>query len=152
MSKLLSTNEEKLKEAFEFQREKIGWTFYDERKFAENLLQTRFNFLIATYALFMNALFLCKDSKLICLVVGFFVTTIMGFTVYRIYVKAMILLDFLYVLGANHVLSIQSKEADTRKGSFFPVNLLIGIVIPILLSLSFVLGIVLFVFFGYEFK
>jgi len=136
---LLSIDEKKLREAFEVQRTEVGWTFYNERLFEENLLHTRFNMLITMYALFMTAIVLTKDSIPICLI-GLVITTIMGFVVYRIYMKMMILLSILHKLGENHVLPIQTKESDARHRFFsFPVNALIGVYIPILLSLSFVL-------------
>jgi len=141
---LVSVDEKRLREAFEIQRTEVGWTFYNERLFAENLLHARFNILITMYALFMTAIVLSKDSKPICLI-GFVITTIMGFVVYRIYAKMMILLSILHKLGDNHVLPIQTKESDARHRFFsFPVNSLIGVYIPVLLSLSFVIVLVWF--------
>ena len=129
--------------AFEFQKEHTGWTFYNEREFMENLLQTRFNFLITLYALFINAVFLSENSKMIILATGFFIITILGFANFRVYKKLIILLKILHKLGNNHVFSVVEKEMRLHKTRLFPVNQFIGVIIPLLLSLSLCVGIIL---------
>jgi hypothetical protein len=140
--KILEISE--IKEAFEYQKEKTGWTFYNEREFMENLLQMRFNFLIAVYALFLNALFLSKNTKMIILIIGLIIVFIMGLTVYRIYKKLIIILRIIHKLGEQHVFSIVDKEIRSHKTGFIGVNEFIGITIPVLLVSSFIVGIILF--------
>jgi hypothetical protein len=66
-SKLKAFTPGQIKDVYYYQRNHSGWTFYQEREFMENLLQTRFNFLITVYALFVTAFFMTADreSKLI---------------------------------------------------------------------------------------
>jgi hypothetical protein len=138
--------DERLQKAFEIQKE-AGWTFYHEREFMENLLQTRFNFLLAVYALFLNAFVQIKNNnfllKLGVLCIGLVVIIIMGFTVYRIYTKVMILLNILRRLGDDHVFPLVDEIIKDREFSHSGVNHLIGWVVPLLLVLSFIAGIIL---------
>jgi len=151
----MKSSHSEIREAFEFQRtQNIGWTFYDEREHMENLLQSRFNFLITVYALFVSAIFTSDDqsSKLLCLIIGFIITSLIGITVYRAYLKFNVLLDILYnVLGDKHAAAIVNQNVKHIFFSFH-VNWIIGIIIPLLLPISFVIGIVLLKLCGFNLK
>jgi hypothetical protein len=123
------------------QKKDADWTFYNEREFLENLLQTRFNFLIAVYAIFFAAFFTAKvDDRIIILFIGFFVTLLVSKTVFRIYFKVDILLKILYELGDNYTSSIIKKEMSEVDDNSESVNLLIGICIPLFLTTTFLIG------------
>ncbi|GHU85059.1 hypothetical protein FACS189473_3600 [Spirochaetia bacterium] len=152
-NKLKAFTTEEIKDAYKDQMApdlgRTGWTFYHEREFMENLLQTRFNFLIAVYALFVNAFFTTKDkdSKLIIVVLGLLIVPLMAITVRRIYIKVDILLQILYNLDKNQVFPIVKKELDRREldaihNKFPNANLLIGKIIPAILIASFIGGLI----------
>jgi len=146
---LKALTDEDVINAYKFQRENSDWTLYNERAFVENLLQTRFNFLITVYALFLVPFFGAKDpaSKIVLFFLGLIIVGIMGLAVYRAYVKFDIIMKMLYKLGDNHVLPLQKRETQKRKVALFNVNPFIGYVIPIVLFLSIIImGILLFVF------
>jgi hypothetical protein len=141
-------NDDEIKNAFSFQKEKSNWTFYNEREFMENLLQTRFNFLITVYAIFCNSYFGVSDnkSKIIILILGLSITILMWFPIYRIYKKVDILLTILHKLGTEHTSPMIAKEFG--KSKIFPrgVNCFMGIGIPLAICLSFVVGIIYYYF------
>jgi hypothetical protein len=140
---------QEIEQAYEFQRTNTDWTFYKKREFVENLLQTRFNFLITAYTLFLVPFFEVKnkDAKFVLLCIGLIIVVFMGLTVYRVYVKLDVIMKILYKLGGCHVLLVQKKETDARKKHLFGVNPIIGYIVPIFLFLSIVvMGILLIVF------
>jgi hypothetical protein len=139
---------------FEYQKKHIGWTFYNEREFIENEFHTRFNFLIATYALFINAIFLTEandsNSKMVLLIIGLLVFTVMCATVNGVYRRLKVLLKILYLLEENHVFPIVDRELKKnvlirflRVNNLFRSNELMGIYMPLLIISSFILGIIL---------
>jgi hypothetical protein len=139
---------EEIKLAYEKQKKNGDWTFYQEREFVENLLQTRFNFLITVYTLFLLPFFQANEkvSKIIILLLGLFIVGIMGLAVYRVYVKFDIIMKILNKLDEHHVFLIQGKEFKKRI-KLFASNPFIGYVIPIFLFVSIILmGILLIVF------
>jgi hypothetical protein len=77
---------EEVNQAYEHQKKNGDWTFYQEREFVENLLQTRFNFLIAIYTLFLLPFFQVNDknTKMVILFLGLIIVGIMGLAVYRV--------------------------------------------------------------------
>jgi hypothetical protein len=133
-------------DAFKHQKDKLNWTFYEEREFLENLLQTRFNFLITVYAIFFNTFFLTKGdfSRIVILLTGFTITLLIFITICRIYKKVDVLLSVLYELdnketekyNTSQVIKDLLKEKDKEKKG---VNKIIGFYIPLLLTLSFVI-------------
>jgi len=125
-------------------KQKKKWTFFEERQFMENLLQTRFNFLIAVYALFFTAFFTCKNNneKLIIAIIAFVVIFLMSLTILRIYIKVDALLSIIYKLNKKYTPKMIDKVLGRCSGFLPNVNKLIGIVIPMILVISTVLGIV----------
>jgi hypothetical protein len=135
-----------INEAYKFQHDKNHWTFFEEREFMENLLQTRFNFLITVYALFINAYFMAQGSELIVLILGLLITILLWIPIYRIYKKVDIVLTILHKLEDKHTTLMIAKEIG--KSKIFPkgVNYFIGIFIPLVLVLSFVAGIIFYIY------
>jgi hypothetical protein len=167
---------DEIKASFELQRKYQIWNFYDEREFIENLLQTRFNFLITTYALFLTVLFTTQksNSKIIITIIGFIILGLMSLTVCRIYVKLIIMLKILRNMGDFHVAPKVDKELNGNKayapgsketvplnkdGKFkrykfrlFGVNIIIGIIIPYLIVFSFLVFFVMLKFNIFDLK
>jgi hypothetical protein len=139
--KLKKLSDVEINEAYTFQHDKNHWTFFEEREFMENLLQTRFNFLITVYALFVNAYFMAQGSELIVLFLGLIITILMWIPIWRIHKKVEIVLAILHKLEGNHTPSMYIKE--TGRSRIFPngVNCFIGKYIPLVLILSFAAGI-----------
>lgn len=167
--KLTPEDEELVNKAFNYQRENLKWTFYDERKFLENLLQTRFNFLLVVYAMFFNAFFITKCgtlSKVLILIIGLIVTILIWKTICRIYKKVNVLLSVLYSLwGKEKKDSEENKEIiedkknkelntsnvlDTLLNKYNKideskeVNKFIGICIPLTMVLTFAIGLLIY--------
>jgi hypothetical protein len=149
---LLTVDE--IRRSYEEQKKNKDWTFYQEREFVENLLQTRFNFLITVYTLFLLPFFQAcnKESKIVILLLGLFIVGIMGLAVYRVYVKFDIIMKILYKLDEYHVFLIQGKETKAKKFKLFNTNPLIGYVIPVFLFLSIVIMGILLIFFDFKFQ
>jgi len=145
---------EEIKQSYEFQKRNNDWTFYQEREFIENLLQTRFNFLITVYTLFLLTFFQVKDkdSKIIILLLGLIIVGIMGLVVYRVYVKFNITMDILYNLDEHQVFLIVRRVIKKRKFRLFNVNRFIGYIIPIFLFLSIVIMGILLIVFDFKFQ
>ena len=151
---------EELKGAYKKQCEKGEWNFYDERKHIEDLLCQRFNYLILAFSLFTTAFATIegKNNKLVVLIVGLVILTLLGGTVRRAYLKLDINLKILHKLqdadtddtterapGYN-VLAIVDKEVKTRPFQFVNMNKAIGFWIPLSLLLCFAVGIVAIAF------
>jgi len=75
---------------------------------------------------------------------GLFITTLVSLTIYRAYVKLIITLKILHSLDEKHVFPIIGKETKA-KGllALGNVNPIIGIIIPFVFALSFIIAIVL---------
>src|SRR5258706_8865986 len=101
---LNTISQERLQRAI-IDQEKTGWTFYSEREFIESLFNQRFNYLIVMFSLFITAAasVSSKQNLLIVLFLGLTFSFLMSLTIYRAYVKLIILLDILYKLGGNQV-------------------------------------------------
>ena len=109
---LITLTNEEIRQSYECQRKNGDWTFYQEREFMENLLQTRFNFLMTVYTLFLFPFFQStnKESKMVILILGLIIVGIMALSVYRIYVKVDIVLKILHKLDDYHVFLFQARE------------------------------------------
>ncbi len=138
--------QKEIQEAYEYQRSSTDWTFYSEREFIENLFSNRFNYLLVVYSLFVTA-FAAIDgtpNKLVILYLGLFVTILIGLTIYRAYVKLIINLKILHDLNEKHVFPIIGKETKSKGISALGnVNPIIGIIIPCVFILSYVIAIIL---------
>ena len=139
----------KVKEAYENQRMYNDWNFYDERKFIENLLQTRFNFLMAAFGVFLSIFGMSKNfaslQLVIVLFIGAITTYILGLTVFRLYEKLMILLKIMRVLGDLHVAPVTDDILNRICCRKSGVNHLIGVIIPKLIPF-FLLALAIIVF------
>jgi len=145
---------EEIKQLYELQHKNNDWTFFDEREFAENLLQTRFNFLITVYTLFLLPFFQAndKESKITILILGLIVVGIMGLVVYRTYVRTDVILKIVYRLDNYHVPLICDKEIKARKIKLFKAVPFIGYIIPIFLFLSIIVMGILVIVFDFKFQ
>ncbi len=101
--KIIITKEE-IQKAYQFQLKNSDWTFYSEREFVEYILSQRFNYLVLLYSLFITAFAMIRgeNNKIIVLFIGFLVVSMMGLTIYRVYVKLMLNLEILDNLGDMH--------------------------------------------------
>ena len=145
MENLKTLTPEEIKSKFNFQKEQVGWTFYSEREFIENLFNQRFNYLIVMYSLFIAAAATVntKQNLMIVLVLGFTFTILIGLTVYRAFVKLIILLRILHKLE-DHVFPLIQREMETWGWKkLFHVNHFVGIIIPLGMVLTFIIGIIL---------
>ncbi|MCL1931558.1 MAG: hypothetical protein FWF55_07050 [Treponema sp.] len=140
----INSSKEELEKALEIQMEKAGWTFFDEREFLENLMQTRFNFLITVYAFFFSTFFLCEkeEYRLIIAIIASIIIFLISLTICRIYIKADIVLKILYELDSNYTSGIIKKELGRCSGFLPNVNKFIGYRIPIVLLITSVLGVI----------
>jgi hypothetical protein len=145
---------EEIRQSYEYQKRNNDWTFYQEREFVENLLLTRFNFLITVYTLFLLSFFQAndKETKMVILFLGLIIVGIMGLTVYRAYIKFDIIMKILYKLDEYHVFLIVEKETKARKYKLFNVNPLIGYVMPVFLFLSIIIMGIMVIFFDFKFQ
>lgn len=131
------------REALDYQRKKYNWTFYEERQFMENLLQTRFNFLIVIYAMFFNVFFRsAEEFRIIISICGFIITLLIWLTIYRIYLKLDVILKILHNMEDMCTFKMINEELGKRVSCLPNVNKLIGIFIPFLLTVSFIVGFV----------
>jgi hypothetical protein len=144
-SNLHSLTVEEINQAVLYQKDKIGWDFYSERQFTENLFSTRFNYLIGIFSLFIAASASVKtQSNLIgVLILGTILTLLISLTIYRIFIRLIIILKILYKLDDNHVFPMIDREIKAiGKKAFIGVNQIVGIYIPLFCtSVLFVLTI-----------
>jgi hypothetical protein len=131
----------RIREAYNWQQSR-GWSFYLEREFIENLMANRFNCLLVMYSLFITAFVGASNAriKVIILILGLIITLLVSLTIYRVYVKLIILLKFLHDLEENDVVPFVDREVDAMKYfAFFGVNRFIAIIIPCIFIFSFIL-------------
>jgi len=137
------TNEE-IKAAYKYQQ-KIGWTFNDEKELTDTIFNSRFNFLLVAYTLFLNIYFLAgdKNEKLSILVIGLLIISFLYIPIHRAYTR------YNYVI--NILCSIDDKEttpiilhgcANKRILKILPPSVVTGYIIPIIMILSFIAGII----------
>lgn len=139
-------NPEEVKSAYEFQRKNSDWTFYQEREFVEYILSQRFNYLVLLYSLFLTAFSMTdgRQNKVIILTIGLLIVSLMGLTIYRVYIKLLINLDILDNLGDMHTFHfIRSKANKNKWDKLFSVNPIIGKWLPLFFSLSFLAALIL---------
>jgi hypothetical protein len=145
---------EEIRQSYECQKKNNDWTFYQEREFVENLLQTRFNFLIAVYTLFLLAFFQANnnETKMVILFLGLIIVGIMGLVICRTYIQFDIIMKILYKFDEYHVFLIRKKELNARKLKLFDSNPFIGCVIPIFLFLSIIIMGIMIIAFDFKFQ
>lgn len=160
---LVTIKQEELVEAYKKQIENHVWNFFDERKHVEDLLCQRFNYLILAFSLFTTAFATIdgKCNRIVILSAGIVVLTALGCTVYRAYLKLDINLKILHKLqdagmdddsserttGYN-AMAIIDKEVRKRRVQLINMNKAIGIGIPLLLVVLYIIGI-LFIAMGW---
>jgi len=146
-------NEKQLRASYALQKKNNDWNFYEEREFIENLFQTRFNFLITTYALFITAFAVSQEPifKWFILGIGLFVITLMGLAVVRIRLRAKLIVKMMHKLEDEHqIVKMFDDEIKQHKFmSMINANGIIGVFIPALLVLSFIVLAILLVFFNF---
>lgn len=145
---------DEVQEAYEFQLKHSDWTFYREREFVEYILSQRFNYLVLLYSLFLTAFSMIEGTKnkIIILAIGLFVVSLMGITIYRVYVKLMINLEILDHLGDMHAFQFIRSKANKRKWDrLFRVNPIMGKWLPLFFSLSLLIALILVVSGTYTF-
>lgn len=144
MSRFIKLTDEGVKEAFEKQRKDVGWTFYDEREFVENIFCQRFNFLLIVYSLFITAVATADTpiAKISILFVGVVFTGVLGLVIYRAYIKLIILLKILHSLEGHVFSTIEIELNAFGKKAFRKVNHYMGIYIPLFCTLTLVLALV----------
>ncbi|MDR0970163.1 MAG: hypothetical protein LBM67_06470 [Lentimicrobiaceae bacterium] len=139
-----SVSKKEIREAYELQQKNSDWNLYSEREFVENLLSNRFNFLLVTYSFFVMAFVSIdgKINKLVILTLGLIIVTLVSMTIYRAYRKLMINLKYLHDLKEYHVFPLIRKEVESRRDNIGNVNPIIGIIIPSIFVVSFVIAII----------
>ncbi|AVM46642.1 hypothetical protein C5Q97_18765 [Victivallales bacterium CCUG 44730] len=128
-------------------QQKIGWNIWDERKFMEELLNTRFNFFLVAYTLFFAVTFQLSTpgAKLELALVAFCVLFLLWLAILRIYDKLIIIAKILFNMPGDlsvlHIvrteISIASKvpikkEVLTLIYVYVPLFCLISLVVRIL--------------------
>jgi len=142
-SQLKKLTDREILDAYEHQCSSGQWSFSDEREFVENLFCQRFNFLLVAYSVVIAGAVATETQLLfnIILAAGFVITTITAATVWRAYVKLIAALRICYRIP-THPLPIVEKEVSTwsfaKRG--FPVNKLLGLVLPSICSISLLIG------------
>ncbi len=133
-------------DAFSHQKKDVGWDFYLERQFVENLFCQRFNYLIGIFAIIIAGAGSAKNQIFLIsiLIIGFIITFLLSLTLYRAYVKLIILLSILHKMDEKHVFPIVEKEirAYGRK-ALFGVNQIIGIYLPLFFNVVLLLASIL---------
>ena len=136
---------ETIKNAYRYQKDNLGWTFFNEREYAENVFRFRFNYQVALYTLFVTAFFNIDDNyKYIVFGIGSILTFLTSLSVYRSHVKLMLLLKVLNTLDEMNPLNV--LEAELRKTGILPmfrVNYILGAVIPLLMVLTCIIALIL---------
>ena len=140
----LDMSDEEIREKYVRQRESKDWTLYSERSFIENLFSTRFNYFIAALSIFATVAARIESAEVLCIVLfcGTTILILMALAIYRVYAKLIIILKMLYRLPDYHVFPMIDRETDRiKKGNqlLVPVNSIIGVIIPFIGCLIFVI-------------
>jgi hypothetical protein len=137
---------EKVVLAYKSQQAGKHYTFYQERDQVESVFNTRINFLLVIYTLFVTVFFQVanKHDRLILLSIGCIITLLLSLTIWRIHQKLDILLNMLYALGEEHPFRVIDKVLKNRCKfiKVFGRLKVLAIGVPLLLIISFVVAIV----------
>lgn len=142
----LSISEYEVKEKYIQQRDNKDWTLYSERTFIEQLFSTRFNYYIASFSLLTAAISRIESETMLLVILSLstIILTLMSLTIYRIYVKLIIILKLLYKLEDYQVFRMIDKEIKYLKNKIsIPVNAIIGVIIPFIGSTFFVIYLII---------
>ena len=127
---------------------KNGWTFHNKSEILESTFNNRFNFLLLAYSLFLNTYFLAKGNidKLTILVIGFIIILLLSISIFRAYTRFRILLGILYELDDKDALRFIRKEYENKRiYKIFSPGFTTGVIIPIVMILSFFIEIILYI-------
>ncbi len=144
---LNTIDEKKIVETIKTQK-KLGWDYYNERQFIENLFCQRFNYFLIIFSLFITAAASVKNERslIIVLSLGIIMTIAVWLTLYRAYIKLIVNLKILHQIPKEgHVFQIINNEIESYHWikKLFGVNDLIGIYIPLFCILILILGLIL---------
>jgi hypothetical protein len=143
--RFIQLTEMEIQDAYQYQKVNSNWTFYQERDFFENLFNTRFNYLLVYYSLCITGFctIVSPKSKLVILWVSLPIILLLSIFLYRIYFKLMLLLKILYSLNDKNPLLILDVEVK-KSGiwAMFSANFITGIIIPIIMIISLIVGII----------
>jgi hypothetical protein len=143
---LLTVSEEDLAGVHRRQYDKYEWNLSSERQFMENLFCQRFNFLLVGFSLVVTAAASANtQTKLVAVLgVGALITVLTSFSIWRAYEKLVIVFTMLYRLE-DHPLTMVGAEHDARPAfrRVFRVNPLLGRWIPLICSLTLLIGFVM---------
>jgi hypothetical protein len=122
-----------------------GWDFNQEREFMENLLCTRFNFLLVVYSLILAAAAATssQSNMTIVLYLGSILTFLISITIWRCYVKFDIVCNFLHHLPDHPFECIRNETKAKGLIGLTGVNSIIGLWIPLFCFLSLLCGAIL---------
>jgi hypothetical protein len=116
------------------------WDVNQERVFLENLMQTRFNFFLVVFGLWMVSVasITPKLSKLVFLGFGIVICSLLWLTIRRICQKVIAALGLLKADAKHPMMQVASAAGESR---FIRVtsNQLIGYIIPVLCISLFIL-------------
>jgi hypothetical protein len=129
-----------------------GWTFYNENDIVQRTLENRFNFLLVAYTIFLTAYFSSKNDidKLIILFIGLVIVSFLFLAIIRTKNRFQITLDIVHSLEQNDVSPIILRENEFRHDNWFNRkfrnNSITGLFIPLIMFLSFLIGIIYNIF------
>ena len=129
-----------------------GWTFYNENDIVQRTLENRFNFLLVAYTIFLTAYFSSKNDidKLIILFIGLVIVSFLFLAIFRTKNRFQITLDIVHSLEQNDVSPIILRENEFRHDNWFNRkfrnNSITGLFIPLIMFLSFLIGIIYNIF------
>ena len=135
---------DEIKKAYEYQRN-IGWTFNHEFEKTDATLHNRFNFLLLAYPLLLNAYFMVESNidKNTILIIGFIITFFLSFGIFRVYARYNILLKIINDIDDKEAVYIITKKLNSKRiYRLFPSSVISGVIIPIIMLLSFIIGII----------
>jgi len=127
----------------------LGWSYFSEREFVENLVSQRFNYFIVAYSIFITASATVNEVKslIIILSLGILVLSFIGFTIYRTHVWLDIVFKILHNLPEKvHLFEMireEQKKSIWIKRHHGSVNKMIGIYIPLFCCLTLIIGLIL---------
>jgi hypothetical protein len=121
-----------------------SWSFYNQKEHLDNLLANRFNSLLVTYSLFLVTFIEIQEKayKIIILFLGLLITLLVSYTIYEVYLRLLITLEYLEIINEKNMFILINKgiKKYPRTGN---VLFIMSIVIPCILIISFITAILL---------
>ncbi len=121
------------------------WDLSQERVFYENLLARRFDFFLVIFSLVVAGAVTAdtKGELVSVLIVGLVLSLLMGFAVYRIFTKVIMILRILHRTDGHPVKIMGIKTKEAKWPLSFPVNDIFGYIVPIFCNLVLFVGLLL---------